>query len=61
MDKILMSFKKNFWGNTRWMSIAFDERGKYPHFYNFSQKGKHILCCFITDKFALKCEAKTDK
>lgn len=56
-----MAFEDNFWGSTRWISMAFDEKGKYPHFYNFSQANKHILCCFITDKFALKCEQKKDE
>ena len=54
MNKIIVSFTENFWGSCRWISIGFNERGKYPHFYNFSKEGKHILCCFVTDDFAKK-------
>lgn len=61
MNKILVSFTENFWGNSAWLSIGCEERGKFSHFYNFSQNGKHILCCFITDDFARKAENLSDE
>ena len=60
MNKIVLSFSENFWGSIRVISLGFDERGKYPHLFNFSQNGKHILVCFVTDDFARKCETKSD-
>ena len=61
MNKVILSFSENFWGPVYWVSVGCDERGKYPHFYNFSQADKHILCCFLTDDFARKCELKEDE
>lgn len=50
-----MSFEEPFWELKRnWISIACEEKGKYPAFYNFSRGNKYILCGFVTDKFAKK-------
>lgn len=54
MNKILLSFSEKFWGPSYWISIGHNERGKFPHFYDFSQHGKYLLCCFVTDDFARK-------
>lgn len=54
MNKIIVAFEEDFWGPVRWIKIGCDERGKFSNIYNFSQKCKHLLCCFITDDFARK-------
>lgn len=56
MNKIVLSFDKNFWGPVAWLNIAFDEVGKFSQLYNFSQNNANILCCFLTGDFARKCE-----
>ena len=58
MNKILLSFSERFWDSTEWFSINSDERGKFCHFCNLSQKGRHILCCFMVADFARKMEYK---
>lgn len=60
MNKVLMSFEENFWGNCDWLMLAGEERGKFTHSYDFSHDGKNILVCFLTEDFARKAQQYTD-
>jgi len=61
MNKIILKFKKNFWGEkVNSFSVSSNERGKFPWFYSFSNE-KNVLCCFVTDKFAKNLEKNNDK
>lgn len=61
MNKIHISFTEKFWGPSYWVTIGCNERGRYPHFFDLSQKGRYILCCYVTDDFARKIEAQSDE
>ena len=54
MNKIYMSFTEQFWGDCDWISVAFNQRGKFPFFFNFSHSNSNrfMLCCFISEDFA---------
>lgn len=61
MNKIILKFKKNFWGEKVCkFSICSEEKGKFPWFYSFSNE-INVLCCFVTDNFAKKMEKLTDE
>lgn len=61
MNKIILKFKKNFWGEKVCsFSVCSEEKGKFPWFYSFSNE-KNVLCCFVTDKFAKKVEKMNDE
>ena len=61
MNKIIISFTKNFWGKNSWIAIGCEETGKYPMFWNYSRDNKHILICFVSDNFARKIETQSDE
>lgn len=44
-----------------WISVGCNERGRFSHIFNFSQKETNVLCCFITDDFARKVEPLSDE
>ena len=60
MNKVYMSFGEKFWPSGSWVRIAYDRRGKYPHYLDFSTQDRSVLCCLITDDFARECEDKSD-